>query len=64
MWPYLPGDVGFPASPGFRQVLQDGARLVLLDPLRHHVQDVMHHLQPAQITCPVTDLLSFNQITY
>ena len=41
---YLPRDVGFPAAPGFRQMLQNCARLVLLDPLRHHVQDVMHHL--------------------
>lgn len=39
---YLPGDVGLPAPPGFAEVLQDGAGLVLLDPLRHHVQDVVH----------------------
>ena len=43
---YLPGDVGFPAPPGLGEMLQDGTRLVLLDSLWHHVQNVMHHLQP------------------
>ena len=42
---YLPGDVRLPAPPRLAQVLQDDARLVLLDALRHHVQDVVHHLQ-------------------
>lgn len=40
---YLPGDVGLPAAPRLREVLQDGSGLVLLDALRHHVQDVVHH---------------------
>ncbi len=40
---HLPRDVGLPAAPGLAQVLEDGARLVLLDPLRHHVDDVVHH---------------------
>lgn len=39
---YLPGDVGLPAPPSLTEMLQDGARLVLLDALWHHVQDVMH----------------------
>lgn len=39
---YLPGDVGLPAPPGLTQVLQDGASLVLLHTLGHHVQDVVH----------------------
>lgn len=41
--PDLPWDVCFPAPPGLAEVLQDGSGLVLFDPLRHHVQDVMHH---------------------
>ena len=40
---YLPWDVGLPAAPCLTEVLQDGARLVLLDALGHHVQDVVHH---------------------
>ncbi len=40
---HLPRDVGLPAAPGLAEVLEDGARLVLLDPLRHHVDDVVHH---------------------
>mmetsp|Transcript_62206 Transcript_62206/g.196852 ORF Transcript_62206/g.196852 Transcript_62206/m.196852 type:complete len:623 (-) Transcript_62206:2053-3921(-) len=39
----LPGNVGFPAAPRLREVLKDGARLVLLDALGHHVEDVVHH---------------------
>ena len=41
---YLPRDVGLPAAPSLTEMLQDHPRLVLFDPLRHHVQDVMHHL--------------------
>ena len=33
-----------PAPPGLGQVLQDGPGLVLLDALRHHVQNVMLHM--------------------
>ncbi len=40
---HLPRDVGLPAAPGLAEMLEDGARLVLLDPLRHHVDDVVHH---------------------
>mmetsp|Transcript_19442 Transcript_19442/g.63358 ORF Transcript_19442/g.63358 Transcript_19442/m.63358 type:complete len:470 (-) Transcript_19442:1597-3006(-) len=40
---HLPRDVGLPAAPGLGEVLQDGARLVRLDALGHHVQDVVHH---------------------
>mmetsp|Transcript_13659 Transcript_13659/g.18096 ORF Transcript_13659/g.18096 Transcript_13659/m.18096 type:complete len:218 (-) Transcript_13659:2714-3367(-) len=40
---HFPGDVGFPAAPGFRQVLEDGPGFVALDALRHHVEDVVHH---------------------
>ena len=40
----LPRDVGFPAAPRLTQMLQDGSGLVLFDTFRHHVQDVMHHL--------------------
>jgi len=40
---YLPRDIGLPAAPGLAEVLQDGACLVLFDPLRHHVQDVVHY---------------------
>mmetsp|Transcript_7034 Transcript_7034/g.20668 ORF Transcript_7034/g.20668 Transcript_7034/m.20668 type:complete len:555 (-) Transcript_7034:1166-2830(-) len=39
---HLPRDVGLPAAPGLGQVLQDGPRLVGLDALGHHVQDVVH----------------------
>ena len=39
----LPGDVGLPAPPGLGQVLEDGPGLVLLDSLRHHVDNVVHH---------------------
>ena len=35
--------VGLPATPSFRQVLQNGLRLVLLDRLRHHVQNIVHN---------------------
>lgn len=42
----LPGNVGFPAAPGFTEVLQDCPGLVLFDPLRHHVQNIMHHSCP------------------
>ena len=35
--------VGLPATPRFRQMLQNGLRLVLLDRLGHHVEDVVHH---------------------
>ena len=38
----LPGDIRLPASPSLGQVLQDCLRLVLLDRLRHHVENVMH----------------------
>eukprot|EP00965_Chrysotila_dentata_P150735 4980259-Pleurochrysis_carterae.AAC.1 len=40
---HLPRDVGLPAAPGLGEVLQDGAALVGLDALRHHVEDVVHH---------------------
>mmetsp|Transcript_3491 Transcript_3491/g.11579 ORF Transcript_3491/g.11579 Transcript_3491/m.11579 type:complete len:907 (-) Transcript_3491:778-3498(-) len=40
---HLPRDVGLPAAPRLREVLQDRARLVGLDALGHHVQDVVHH---------------------
>lgn len=39
---YLPGDVSLPTPPGLTEMLQNGASLVLLDTLRHHVQNVMH----------------------
>ena len=35
--------VCLPASPGFGQVLQDRLRLVLLDGLGHHVQNIVHY---------------------
>ena len=38
----LPRDVGFPAAEGLGEMLKDGAGLVLLDALRHHVEDVVH----------------------
>ena len=38
----LPRDVGLPAAEGFGEVLQDRPGLVLLDALRHHVEDVVH----------------------
>ena len=34
--------VSLPATPGLREMLQDGLRFVLFDRLRHHVQNVMH----------------------
>ena len=34
--------VGLPATPRLRQVLQNRLRLVLLDRLRHHVQNIVH----------------------
>jgi hypothetical protein len=37
-----------PAPPGLRQVLQDGPGLILLHPLRHHVQNVMLHNNTTQ----------------
>mmetsp|Transcript_61033 Transcript_61033/g.143984 ORF Transcript_61033/g.143984 Transcript_61033/m.143984 type:complete len:850 (-) Transcript_61033:159-2708(-) len=39
----LPGDVGLPAPPRLREMLQDDLALVLLHALGHHVQDVVHH---------------------
>mmetsp|Transcript_30637 Transcript_30637/g.99608 ORF Transcript_30637/g.99608 Transcript_30637/m.99608 type:complete len:435 (-) Transcript_30637:2259-3563(-) len=39
---HLPRDVCLPASPRLREVLQDGARFVGFDPLRHRVQQVVH----------------------
>lgn len=39
---HLPRDVGLEATPRLCKVLQDGLGLVLLDPLRHHVEDVVH----------------------
>mmetsp|Transcript_10204 Transcript_10204/g.41240 ORF Transcript_10204/g.41240 Transcript_10204/m.41240 type:complete len:678 (+) Transcript_10204:3871-5904(+) len=39
----LPRYVGLPAPPRLRKMLQDGLRLVRLDALGHHVQDVVHH---------------------
>lgn len=44
--PHLPRNVGLPAAPGLTEVLQDRPGLILLDPLRHHVEDVMHHSGP------------------
>ena len=38
----FPRNVGLPAPPRLRQVLQNRLRLVLLDRLRHHVEDVVH----------------------
>lgn len=53
-------NVGLPAAPG----LTEGAAgsipgLILLDPLRHHVQDVMHHSGPeaGQNATPLAALL-------
>jgi len=43
---YLPRNVGFPAAPRLGQVLQNRTGLVLLDTLRHHVHDVVHHRGP------------------
>mmetsp|Transcript_31892 Transcript_31892/g.87345 ORF Transcript_31892/g.87345 Transcript_31892/m.87345 type:complete len:298 (-) Transcript_31892:756-1649(-) len=40
---HLPRDVGLPAAPRLREVLQDGTALVGLDALGHHVEDVVHH---------------------
>lgn len=40
---YLPWNVCLPAPPGLTEMLQNGPSLVLLDSLRHHVQDVVHH---------------------
>lgn len=40
---YLPRDVSLPAPPRLAEMLKDGSGLVLLDTLRHHIQDVMHH---------------------
>jgi len=39
----LPWDVGFPAAPCLRKMLEDGPGLVGLDTLRHHVENVVHH---------------------
>lgn len=39
---HLPGDVRLEATPRLRKVLQDRLRLVLLDALGHHVEDVVH----------------------
>ena len=39
---HLPGDVRFPATPRLGKVLEDRLRLVLLDRLGHHVEDVVH----------------------
>ena len=60
---YLPWDVGLPAAPGLTEVLQDGARLVLLDALRHHVQDVVHHSCPElQVKVRLNALLGHLQL--
>ena len=40
----FPRDIGFPAAPRFTQMLQNGSRFVLLDSLRHHIQNIVHHL--------------------
>ena len=40
----LPRDVGLSASPRLAEMLQDGTCFVLLESLRHHVKDVVHHL--------------------
>ena len=40
----FPRDIGFPAAPRFAQMLQNGSRFVLLDSLRHHIQNIVHHL--------------------
>ena len=39
---HLPRNVGLPTTPRFRQMLENRLRLVLLDSLRHHVEDVVH----------------------
>ena len=39
----LPWDVGFPAAPGFRQMLQNGPGFVLFDPFGHHIQNIVHY---------------------
>lgn len=39
---HLPRDVGLEATPRLCKVLQNGLGLVLLDALRHHVEDVVH----------------------
>lgn len=43
---HLPRDVGLPAPPGLRQVLEDRLGLVLLDRFGHHVEDVVHDGRP------------------
>lgn len=47
----LPRNVSLPAAPRFAQVLQNRPCFVLLDAFRHHVENIMHHLntqhQPA-----------------
>lgn len=39
----LPRNVGFPAAPGFAQMLKDSLCFVLLDSFRHHVIDVLDY---------------------
>lgn len=38
----LPRDIRFPTPPSLRQMLKDRLRLILLDRLGHHVQNIVH----------------------
>lgn len=38
----FPRDVGFPASPGFAEMLHDGSVFIRFDAFRHHVADAHH----------------------
>ena len=38
--------IGLPASPRLTQMLEDRLRLVLLDTLGHHVQNIVHDCSP------------------
>lgn len=40
---HLPRNIGLPAPPSLREMLQNGPCLILLDALRHHINDVVHH---------------------
>ena len=58
---HLPRNVGLPAAPRFTQVLENRPRFVLLDAFRHHVKNVMHHLDtrhPASVSITTTHVHS------
>ena len=62
---YLPRNVGLPAAPRLTEMLQDGASLVLLDTLWHHVQDVMHYsCSQLQVKVRLNALLGHLQSTH